>query len=126
MLYRPTAEEKRIIRACAEKSAGYRRVEINPSTKVSLTNPHRPIHMNVALVSDDPDFADTDLFDNAFTWKDFTRGVEMTADQRAIVDFYVYDCTHDKELQTNVTIYVEGGRLDRVEGTGDGVMWTRN
>lgn len=120
-IYKPTAEEKQLIRACAQQSAGYKSVEINPSTKISLNDGR--IEMNVALISDDPDFGDTDLFDNAYRWSDFVKGVEMTSDGRAIVDFYVYNRGRDPELKTNVTAYVENGRLVRVEGTGDGTMW---
>ena len=119
-LYKPTAEEKRIIRDCARRSADCRNVEINPSTKI---NERGDTHMNVAMISDDPDFGDTDLDDNAFTWRDFTKGVEMTADARAIVDFYVYSRGRDAELKTNVTVYVERGRLVRVDGTCNVALW---
>jgi hypothetical protein len=47
--------------------------------------------MNIAKITNDPDWNDTDLYDNAYTWRDFTKGVEMTDDGRAIVDFYVYN-----------------------------------
>lgn len=117
MKIKPTSEDCRIIRDCAERSAGYGRVEICPSTKISLVT--SAIHFNIAMISDDPDHADTDLFDNAYAWKDFTRGVELTPDGRGIFDFYVYGpLNYWKELQTNVTAYYEGGKLIRVEGTG--------
>lgn len=123
-LYKPNAEEKRIIRRCAEKSAGFKRVEINPSTKRHLDDLSKPEHMNILFVTNEPKgWNDTDLADNCFSWGDFLRGVEMTEDGRAIIDFYVYDMGRYPELQTNVTIYVEGGRLVRVDGTCDGTMW---
>jgi len=122
--YRPTAEDKRIIRDCAQRSAGRARVEINPGKRISLTQ-DRGQHFNIALVSDHPSWDDTDLYDNAFTWGDFTKGVELTADGRAIVDFYVYETTGWKELMTNVVIYVEGGQLVRVTGVGNGTMWSK-
>jgi hypothetical protein len=115
--YKPTPEEKRIIRACARRDAGFKSVEINPSTKYNLTDRSKPEHMNICFVSDDPDFKDADLSDNAFTWGDFARGVELK-DGRAIVDFYVYNRGKWSELQTNVTIWVEDGRLVDVRGTG--------
>lgn len=115
-LYKPTPAEKAIIRDCAQRSAGYKGVEINPSTKISLNDGR--IHMNIAMISDDPDFGDTDLFDNAYRWSDFVKGVEMTSDGKAIVDFYVYNRGYWAELKTNVTAYIEGGQLVRVEGTG--------
>jgi len=124
--HKPTSEEKRIIRRCAEKSAGYGRVEICPGSRYNVETGAGEcgINFNIALVSDDPEWADTDLWSNAFTWRDFTKGVELTPDGRGIFDFYVYGpLGYHKELQTNVTAYYEGGKLVRVTGTCDGVMW---
>jgi hypothetical protein len=123
VLHRPTAEEKRVIRECAQHSAGFRSVEINPSTKYSLTNPARGEHMNICLVSDHPTWDDTDLADNAFQWRDFTKGFPLAEGGRAIVDFYVYNRGRNSELQTNVTAYWRDGKLVRVDGTCNGTMW---
>lgn len=124
MKHKPTKEEARIIRECAERSAGYARVEICPGTRINIEKDNSETHMNIAMVSDHPDWDDTDLFSNAFTWSDFTRGVELTDDGRGIFDFYVYGpMGHHKELQTNVTAYYERGRLVRVDGTCNGTMW---
>lgn len=125
MKHKPTSEERHIIRDCAARSAGYRRVEINPSTKYNLNDANRPEHMNICFVSDDPDWNDTALADNAFRWSDFTKGFELTKDGRAIIDFYVYNIGHDSELQTNVTAYWVDGRLDRVDDTCNGTVWKR-
>lgn len=121
-LYKPTADEKRIIRACAQRSAGYRGVEINPSTKIDAGG---RIEMNIALLTDDPKWRDVDLFDNAYQWRDFTKGVPLAEGGRAIVDFYVYNRGRDAELKTNITIWIEDGRLARVDGTCNGTMWRR-
>lgn len=119
--HRPTAEEKRIIRDCAARGAGFRSVEVNPSTRVNLTDPDRGAAMNVLLVADHID--QTDLFDNAYAWSDFTRGFDMTDDGRAIIDFYVYNRGQYPELQTNITAYWEKGRLVRVDDTSKPEMW---
>jgi hypothetical protein len=121
-MYKPTPAEKKIIRECAQREAGFGRVEICPSTKESIVRHCEP-HMNVAMISDHPDWEDTDLFDNSYSWSDFTCGVEMTPDRRAIVDFYIYNTGYHAELQSNVWIYVEDGKLVRVEGISHGVMW---
>jgi len=120
--YRPTSEDKRIIRDCAKRSAGHKRVEICPGIRHNL-EVDRGHHMNIAMVSDHPDWDDTDLWDNANKWSDFTKGVELTGDGRGIFDFYVYSLGYHGELETNVVAYVEGGKLVRVEATMDGVMW---
>jgi len=120
---KPTREECRIIRNCAERSAGYRKVEICPSTKCNLKY-DRGAHFNILFVTDEPtNWNDTDLADNAYEWKDFTKGIELK-DGAGIFDFYVYGpMGHWKELQTNVTAYYDGGKLVRVDGTCDGTMW---
>lgn len=128
MKYKPTREEKRIIRECAARSAGCRRVELCPGTRYNLNGKYKDVahnELNILFVSDDPDWGDTDLADNAWTWADFTKGIRLTDDGRGVFDFYVYGPVGawDKKLKTNVTAYYEGGKLARVEGTGDGVMW---
>lgn len=117
-LHKPTSEEKRIIRACAQRSAGCKRVEICASTRVNIEREGRipdDTRMNVAFISDDPDFGDTDLFDNSYKWSDFTRGVLLTPDGRGVFDFWVYSVGEHAELKTNVTATYEGGRLVLVE-----------
>jgi hypothetical protein len=122
MKRKPTKEECHIIRDCAKRSAGYRRVELCPGERVNLTDGRR--HFNIALISEHPDLDETDLFSNSWKWRDFTNGVELTADGCGIFDFYVYGpLGHHKELQTNVKAYYQHGKLVRVDGTCDGVMW---
>ena len=115
-LYKPTADEKATIRSCAQRSAGCKGIEINPSTRTNLTT--NATHFNIAIISDDPRGNDTDLSDNAYRWSDFVKGFELTPDGRGVFDFWVYSLGYWAELKTNVTIFVEGGRLVRVEGTG--------
>lgn len=125
-MHKPTREEKEIIRSCAARSAGYKRVELCPGTRHN-TEQDRGEHMNIALVSDDPDWNDTDLSDNSWSWRDFTKGVELTDDGRGVFDFYVYGPvgSYHKELQTNVVAYYKDGKLVRVTGVGDGTMWSK-
>lgn len=125
MKYKPTPADARIIRKCAERSAGYGRVEICPGERYNIEGKYPNVrNFNIALLSDHPDWTDTDLWDNAHAWSDFRRGVVLTDDGRGIFDFYVYGpLGHHKELQTNVTAYYERGKLVRVEGTCDGIMW---
>jgi hypothetical protein len=124
MRHKPTSEEARIIRDCAQRSAGKGRVKINASTRISTVRDSEP-NMNVAFVTDgDLDtLEDTDLFSNCLAWSDFTRGVELTDDGRGCFDFWVYSTGYWGELETNVTAYYRDARLVRVDGTGDGVLW---
>lgn len=139
-IWHPTADECRILRACAEKSARARNVIMRPGSRYNVKatpeehERHRELQsqpggdFNIRLISTDEDWNDTDLSDNSTTFAQFRRGVLLTEDGRAVVDFYVYTRLgfgrdYDEELQTNVQAIVEGGRMVRVEGTGDGVMW---
>ena len=72
--------------------------------------------LNIALVSDDPEWNDTDLNDYG-AWADFRAGVLLTEDGRAIIDFYIrrrFD--EDKDLLGNVTVYYAGGQITRIHG----------
>ena len=121
--FKPTSDECRIIRDCAKRSSGHKAVQLCPGERHN-TETDRGRNLNIALVSDHPDWDDTDLWSNANDWtKDFRGGVELTDDGRGIFDFYVYSLGYDGELETNVVAYYENRRLVRVEGVGDGVMW---
>lgn len=125
--YVPTREEIALIRRLAEKSAGCSPVKIEPGIRCSLSG-REGKNMNIALISDDPDFNDTDLFDKR-DWKAFTKGFELTADGRGIVDFYVYNrnrgAVDEGSLETNVTCWFDRDGLVRVTATGNGEMWVR-
>lgn len=127
MKYKPTKEDCVVIRKCAQMDAGYGQVEICPSTKYNTDDRSKSTHMNVLLVTnDDPEkvlsdpeynWSDIDLYDNAYRWRDFTKGVELTEDGNGAFDFYVYaPLNMNKELQTNVTAYYKHGKLVRVDG----------
>jgi hypothetical protein len=92
-IWKPTPEECRRLREAGVKAAnGRRAISLEPGLRAPWgPNPSRPDAepaINIALVSADPEFADTDLFDYG-SWSDFRLGVPLTADGRAIVDFYV-------------------------------------
>lgn len=123
MRHKPTAEERRLIRECAVKSAGKARVKIEPGERVDVTDAERGADLNVALISDRDDLEGTDLHEFR-QWSDFLAGFDLTPDGRGIVDFYVSSVGDRGELETNVTAYWQGGRLVRIIGTGDGVMWS--
>jgi hypothetical protein len=121
--HRPTAEEKALIRQCAQRFAGAKGVLIEPGYRNLLDAPVSDGgELNIALLTDDEDWNDTDLFDFA-RWSDFCKGFELAAGGRAIVDFYVTRTGKNGELEGNVTAYWHDGRMTRIEGTCAGVMW---
>ena len=121
MRHIPTAEECRVIRLCALRGAGEARVRVQPTTRVSLAN--RSVNLNVALISDDPRWGDTDL-DDYVTWAAFRKdGFDMAPGGRAIIDCAVYSLGHMGQLETHVTAHWEGGKLVRVDETSKPGMW---
>jgi len=143
-LWKPTPEECRTLRYCAERSAGARNVIMRPGSRyytgkdadhiartIDLANrPGGAFNLLFITKEEAPDQIpdDTDLDDNCAGFAEFRKGVLLTEDGRALVDFYVYSRKgvgrdYDEELETNVQAHVENGRMVRVTGTGDGIMW---
>jgi transcriptional regulator with XRE-family HTH domain len=91
-------------------------VRLEPAIRYNTRYDDGQQNMNIALVSRDPLswWEDTGLADFA-SWAHFRKGVELTPDGRAIVEFYVYDRKH---LIASVTAYRAHGRLQRLEGGG--------
>src|SRR4051812_36964984 len=90
--YIPTAEDVKRIKEAAAREAvpglSVSQVLLEPGLRVGVSNRTELPHMNVRLVSDDPDWNDTDL-DDYGTWADFRKGVELTPDGRGLIDFYI-------------------------------------
>jgi hypothetical protein len=119
MKYIPTQRDIDLIKSAAAKEAvpkiSLGAVILEPGLR-SNTKSARGESVNVLLVSDDPEWRDTDLYDYG-AWADFRRGVPLTDEGGAVVDFYIRrrgDPSHD--LHGNVTIEVRGGRLTRIFG----------
>lgn len=113
-VWKPTAEEALMIKTAAAYEAGITvgavllEVGIRFNTRRD-TEPGRSI--NIALVSDDPDWNDTDLAEYA-EWREFRAGVPLTEDGRACVDFYIrrrFDA--EGYLLGNVTLEYRDGSM---------------
>jgi hypothetical protein len=116
-IWKPSADECRRLREAGVKAAqGRRAISLEPGLRCPWgPNPSRPDAdpaMNIALVSDDPKFADTDLHDYG-RWSDFRRGVPLTPDGRAILDFYVrptgFGADRGDSLLGHVTVWWRQG-----------------
>lgn len=118
--WKPTQAQVDLIkRAAAMESQPHVQLSaviLEPGWRCNTEEPTRPSSMNVALVSDQPDWNDTDLADYG-EWASFRKGVELTHDGRAIVDFYIRRRgDQDRELCGNVSVYYQGGRIVRIQG----------
>lgn len=122
MKYIPTADEVALIKKAAAKEGGLKlsRVLLEPAIRHNLES-DRGKSMNIAMVSDDPEWNDTDLFDYGY-WSDFRKGVDLTEDGRGIFDFYIrarFTQSHEDDLWGNVSIEIKGGKLYRIHGYGN-------
>ena len=128
VIWIPTQEQCDLIKAAASREAGLRlsRVLLEPGIRYNTDNPERNNAarniekgaFNIALISDDPEWNDTDLADNG-DWKYFRRGVALTEDGRAIVDFYIRARNQQPDedsLWGNVSVYYANGRIERIQG----------
>jgi hypothetical protein len=123
--YVPTKGDIEIIKRAASRETGVPvgAVLMEPGWRCNTTR-EVEASINIALVSDDPAWNDTDLADYG-TWAEFRKGIELTADGRAIIDLYIHRrFDEERELHGNIELYVEGGKLVRILGYGkDRVRW---
>lgn len=120
LVYTPTAADVAVLRTCAAREATPPIAEggvlLEPGSRYNTQRKGASSSINIALVSDDPKWIDTDLADYG-TWKQFRAGVPLAPAGRAIIDFYIRARGDaERELRGNVTAYVEGGVLTRVDG----------
>lgn len=120
--WKPTPAECKLIRDAGRREAGAARFLMEVGLRFNCDTPEREsgYAMNLARVSDDPDWADTDLA-GFEPWAAFRKGVLLTDDGRAIVDFYVSTPAtrwEDSELRGNVTVTYAAGRIERIQGVG--------
>lgn len=107
-VWKPTAEECKVIRAAAKRScSGLRRIELG--SRVSLTDSEMPTSLNVARVAQTENWEDTDLHD-MHGWAEFRKGVELTDDGRAVLDLFIFD---QWGLDGNMTVYYKDGAIVR-------------
>lgn len=120
MIFKPTKQDVAIIKAAAASESAPRISEgaviLEPAWRGNTKDESRGVSMNIALVSDDPKWNDTDLADYG-VWAEFRKGIELTPDGRGIVDFYIRKRGDQYgELHGNVTIEIRNGKLAKVYG----------
>lgn len=129
---KPTREACDIIRACAllaGRMAEPATKDVKVRTVVRCNRKHAGVgeSINAVLVTRDPEgWADTDVAD-VTDWERFTKGVQLTADGRAIVDFAIYDrFSRDPTLLCHIIVFFEFGSLTKVtmDGAGGKILWT--
>lgn len=114
LTWKPTRDETQLIRECAARETGLRAgsLSIEPGYRRNVDTGCSA--MNVAAISDDPDWDDTDTI-GVGRWTDFAAGVPLTNNGRAIVDFYLYG---KERLRGNLTVTYAAGRIRAIHGVG--------
>lgn len=130
MIYKPTAEHTKIFKKCASMESVPHRsassIILEPGWRFNTDDDDIEPSMNIALVTDNEDWDDTDLADHG-RYRDLCRGIALTEDGRGVFDFYISAYTAD-ELLGNITAYVEKGELVRVAGygaPGGATLWSK-
>lgn len=128
-VWKPTAiERKALIEAAAIAArAPSRAISLNPGNRHNPEDDSKPISSNQLLVSNfhtpEKCCEDTDLFDT-YDWDWFCKGVELTLDGRAVVDFYIRpNGRASRELQEdglldNIVVVYGQGRIQHIYQTG--------
>ncbi|ODP38007.1 hypothetical protein [Sphingomonas turrisvirgatae] len=118
--FRPSPGDIAAIREAARREANFDHVGevvLETGRRQSLTNGDASI--NFALISDDPEWTDTDLDDHE-PWSAFTRGVELSDEGRGRFDFYIRRRGDPhRDLHGNISIDVENGHIVRIYGYPD-------
>lgn len=114
-LWIPTSDERKRIRAAAVSSAG-KLVKMEIGARYNLHDPMVPESVNFMRVTKRPldPTSDTDLAE-VYPWSTFARGVELSHDGQALVDFYCYGLGPSGELEINVMVAYAGGQITSIK-----------
>lgn len=104
-VWKPTQVECNLIRAAAKVECYGKAVKLEPGRRYSQVDGSLSESMNVLLVDNSADWAESDLA-STVDWQEFRKGVELTVDGRAAVDFYCYD---REGLVSNIVVYFDNG-----------------
>jgi len=127
IMQKPSQADIKLIKTYARQVArdlGARgRITMRVGTRYNIDNDPdlERTNMNILLVTNDPDWDDTDLYDtDEFSW--FTRGFETTPDGRALFDFYLYD---DEGLVCNMQAEFDVEGLVAIHADLEKNIWVR-
>jgi hypothetical protein len=93
------------------------RVKLEAGERVSLIDSSKPISNNCWLVDDDDALCNSDLHQTQ-DWAETCKGVELTPEGKAFIDFYVYSVGEYSELITNIGVCYEHGAIQYIENVG--------
>src|SRR5690606_33304696 len=100
--WKPTQEECDLIREAARREGPRRTIVMEVGCRFNVEREDLGSNINIRLLSDHPEWDDTDLSETE-PWSTFRKGVQLTEQGEAIVDFYIYEMTRDRWLLGNVS-----------------------
>ncbi|WP_338924506.1 hypothetical protein V0M98_33365 (plasmid) [Pseudomonas silesiensis] len=120
-IWKPTQDQCWRIKFAAAQEAGLRvnQIKLQPGVRLNMQDHSVESSINIARVTrhTNGSWEDTDL-DDRIEWRAFKKGVPLTEDGRAIVDFYIHRYGIDGDLEGNVVVFFENGELSRIKGYG--------
>jgi hypothetical protein len=123
-IWKPSEAQCKVIKAAAALEAGIKvdQIKLEPGMRLNRQDDSVESSINIALVTKETDgsWGDTDL-DDRVEWRTFRKGVPLTDDGRAIVDFYIHRYGLNDELHGNIIVHFENGQLSRISGYGSDV-----
>lgn len=120
-VWKPSQAQCKVIKAAAAMESGIKadQIKLQPGVRLNMRDHDVESCINIARVtrSTDGTWEDTDL-DDRVEWRTFKKGVPLTDDGRAIVDFYIHRYGIRDDLEGNVVVFFENGQLSRIRGYG--------
>jgi hypothetical protein len=112
----PSREDIALIKQAASTETGLAagRLILEPGARFNIDDENVERNINIALVTKcaDDSWDDTDL-DSPYDLTEFKRGVTLTDNGAAIVDFYV---SNKDGLHGNVTVYYSDNKIQKIAG----------
>lgn len=124
--WKPTPAQCALIKCAAvlesTPRASLGQIKLCPGLRYNTHDTTLPSHINIAKLSKQPLWEDTDLADR-LSWDAFRNGVELCEDGTAIVDFYIHARTEAMAakldyLLGNVVVFYRDSALSAIRGIG--------
>ena len=118
MIFKPIKADVLRIRTAAQREAKLENIDtvvLEIGRRFSTVDASKR-SVNIATISRDPEFEDTDL-DDYEPWAVFRRGIALTKEGAGIFDFYIRKRGDvDRELLGNITVWIVNGTIMRIAG----------
>jgi hypothetical protein len=113
-------------RKIARIETGLRKVYLAAGERYNIDKGTDDTNINIAMLTNDPGWEDTDLYDNS-TYLEELIGKEIEEkDGKVLIDFYIYsdktECGSYVDLESNVDLTWMNGKIVAAYGTEQGAI----